>query len=40
MLSWLFVLNDDNSVETTNIFSDDEDDDDSDNSSSISDKEL
>ena len=32
--------NEDDSVETTDIFSDDEDDDDSDNSSSISDEEL
>ena len=32
--------NDDDSVETGDIFSDDEDDDDSDNSSSISDEEL
>ena len=34
------ILNDDDSVETTDIFSDDEDDDDSDNSLSISDEEL
>ena len=40
MLSWLFILNDDDSVEATDIFSDDEDDDDSDNSLSISDEEL
>ena len=40
MLSSLFILNDDDSVETADIFSDDEDDDNSDNSSSISDEEL
>ena len=40
MLSWLFILNDDGSVETNDIFSDNEDDDDSHNSSSISDEEL
>ena len=36
----MFILNDDDSVETADIFSDNEDDDDSENSPSISDEEL